>query len=212
MEPIVLLLSLLPSLVMAQINKCVDANGRVEYRAEACDNGAAAKSLEQKQGSPTASTRVDAVQGKAPLTATPPQPQSALLKDISLFAMLVSAELTSMGYKADFSLASLKEIDRLFDDQVADGKRKPGTYFAENRGKKLFGVGSYVGEVIRRQTQSEWSVNEADPQAEINIALKFKNGLTIWPAQRALKRYRQERGEDIFPYGWAVVDKYSQPK
>jgi hypothetical protein len=49
--------------------------------------------------------------------------------------------------------AGLWEVDRFFDDQM----RRPGTpkrsgLLAEQRGPRLFAIGAYIGEVIRRNS------------------------------------------------------------
>lgn len=47
--------------------------------------------------------------------------------------------LNSSGYKADYSLDSMKEIDRFFDEQ-----NTPFGILSKNRGQILFSLGSYV--------------------------------------------------------------------
>jgi len=113
--------------------------------------------------------------------------------------------LTSSGYQANFSLSSLREVDRFFDEQTKDGKSKPGGLLSEKLGQRLFGIGAYIGEVIRRNAGGRWQGDDADPQAEINLSLRLKNGVTIWPVQRAMKRFRNGAEDGIYAYGALII-------
>src|SRR3979411_3072081 len=107
--------------------------------------------------------------------------------------------------KADFSLASLREIDRFIDDQAPHGRPKPGGLLAEGLGQRIFGLGSYVGEVIRRQGDGVWHGDDADLDAEINISIKLKSGGIIWPVQRVMKRLKNGAEDGIYAYGFALA-------
>ncbi|HLI22272.1 MAG TPA: hypothetical protein VKV32_14190 [Stellaceae bacterium] len=48
--------------------------------------------------------------------------------------------LSSSGYKADFSLESLHEIDRFFDEQAPAGKARPRGLLSEQLGQRIFGL------------------------------------------------------------------------
>jgi hypothetical protein len=131
--------------------------------------------------------------------------ESKIVTDALSSAEWISKALISSGYKADFSLDSLREIDRFFEEQTADGKAKAGGLLSEKLGQRIFGISAYVGEVIRRKFGGKWEGNDADPQAEINLSLKLSSGATIWPVQRVMKRL-QNGGEDgIYAYGSLVV-------
>ena len=127
-----------------------------------------------------------------------------IVVDAKASAEWVSSALSSSGYKADFSIESLKEIDRFFEEHAPNGKPLPGGLLSENVGSRLFAVGSYVGEVIRRQYGGAWNGNDSDPQAEINIELKLKSGTVLWPVQRTLKRFKNGSTEGIYAYGVAA--------
>ena len=127
-----------------------------------------------------------------------------IVVDAKASAEWVSNALSSSGYKADFSIESLKEIDRFFEEHAPNGKPLPGGLLSESVGSRLFAVGSYVGEVIRRQYGGTWNGNDSDPQAEINIELKLKSGTVLWPVQRTLKRFKNGSTEGIYAYGVAA--------
>jgi hypothetical protein len=137
--------------------------------------------------------------------ATPPS-QAKIVADAINAADWVAGALSASGYRADFSMASLAEIDRFFDDQAPGGTVKPDGLLSEQLGSRLFAIGSYVGETLRRNLGGEWAGNDADPEAEINIALKLSGRGTIWPVQRTMKRFRNGREDGIATYGAALAE------
>ena len=128
-------------------------------------------------------------------------PQSKIVTDVFASAEQISRALSQSGYRADFSLESLKQVDRFFDEQVTDGKPKPGGLLSQQLGSRLFAIGAYVGEVIRRQNGGEWQGDDNDPQAEINVAVRLKTGAVFWPMQRVMKRFKNGSEDGIWIYG-----------
>lgn len=125
-------------------------------------------------------------------------------EDITTSAEWVAAALSSSGYTADFTPSSLWEIDRFFDEHSNNGNPKPGGLLAEDLGPRLFAVGGYIGEVLRRNIGGEWHGDDNDPQAEINIELKLFDDSTCWPVQRAMKRLKNGQEDGIAAYGSAL--------
>jgi hypothetical protein len=82
--------------------------------------------------------------------------QPKIVQDAVASADQISRALSQSGYKADFSLESPKEVDRFFDEHVTSGKAKPGGLLSQQLGARLFALGSYVGEVIRRHNGGQW--------------------------------------------------------
>jgi hypothetical protein len=126
---------------------------------------------------------------------------ASILEDVQVSADWISKALASSGYNADFSPDSLIEIDRFFAENVHDGKAVASGLLSESLGSRLFAIGSYVGEVIRRNIGGEWRGDDSDPQAEINVAFHLANGTVCWPVQRAMKRFRLGAEESIAAYG-----------
>jgi len=126
---------------------------------------------------------------------------SKIVTDALALAEQISRALSQSGYRADFLLESLKEVDRFFDDQVVNGKPKNGGLLSQELGARLFAIGAYVGEVIRRHDGGEWQGDDNDPEAEINIALHLKTGTTLWPVQRVMKRFKNGAEDGIWIYG-----------
>jgi hypothetical protein len=106
-----------------------------------------------------------------------------LKQDIGQSADWIARALRSSNYRANFSPQSLWDIDLFFDDHSSDGAPKPGGLLSEQMGARLFAVGAYVGEVIRRGVGGEWQTDDSDPQGEINVALKLPDDSLIWPVQ-----------------------------
>lgn len=127
--------------------------------------------------------------------------KQGLKQDIVKAYEWIVIALQSSGYEVDFSIDSLKEIDRFFDEHSENGQAKPGGLLIENKGMKLFAIGSYVGEVIRRNYMGEWVTNDKDPEGEVNISVVLANGSMIWPVQRVMKRFCNGAEDGIYVYG-----------
>ena len=75
---------------------------------------------------------------------------------------------------------------------------------AQQLGARLFALGAYVGEVVRRHAGATWSGDDNDPAAEINIAFDLPDGSRIWPVQRVMKRFSNGSEDGLVAYGVAV--------
>lgn len=131
-------------------------------------------------------------------------PESSIVSDTLTSAEWVAYALSASGYRADFTLESLGEIDRFFDDHARGGVVRPDGLLSEQFGSRIFAIGAYVGETLRRQLDGEWIGDDKDPEAEINISLKLGDGSIIWPVQRAMKRFRNGPEDSIAAYGSAL--------
>lgn len=124
---------------------------------------------------------------------------NTLKEDIRLASDWVVKALNSSGYKADYSLESMKEIDRFFDEQSSEKG-----ILSRNRGNILFSLGSYIGETAIRLYGGEWNTDDNDPQGEINIYVRLANGTIMWPVIRCMKRYEMGGEESIYAYFFAL--------
>ena len=127
-----------------------------------------------------------------------------IIDDVADAAEWIATAMTYSGYRADFTAASLWEVERFFDEHTSDGQALPGGLLSEDLGARLFALGSYVGEVLRRQLGGDWRGDDTDPQAEINVALDLADGTTVWPTQRAGKRYANGNEDNIAAYGYVL--------
>ncbi len=133
----------------------------------------------------------------------PPQPpadsQRTLLEDIPIAADWVVKALNSSGYQADYTLESMRELDRFFDEQSA-----PGGILSKNRGQILFGLGAYVGQTAIRLYGGHWHTDDSDPKGEVNIAVELENGARLWPVVRCMKRCKLGPEESLYAYLYAA--------
>jgi hypothetical protein len=128
-------------------------------------------------------------------------PEPSILRDVFIAADWMARALSSSGYRADFSLKSLKEVDRFLDEEAPGGKPKQGGLLSKDFGNRLFSLGAYVGEVVRRQAGGQWEGDDNDPQAEINVAIRLPDGGMIWPVQRVMKRCENGEEDSVYAYG-----------
>lgn len=127
-----------------------------------------------------------------------------LVQDASEAATRVAEALLSSGYVADFSPASLGEIDRFFDEQSRDGRPRPGRLLADDTGRRLFALGAYVGEVLLHELGGAWRADASAPDSEEGLMVVFPDGSVVWPVQRVLKRYVEGPENGLTAYGVAL--------
>lgn len=138
--------------------------------------------------------------GKKKRPPAPQPPERTLAEDIPIAADWVVKALNSSGYRADYTLASMKELDRFFDEQNGPG----GILEQNHRGQIIFGIGSYVGQTAIRLFGGSWITDDSDPRGELNIAVKLQNGTTIWPVVRCLKRCKEGPEESLYAYLYVI--------
>ncbi len=131
--------------------------------------------------------------------AANPQPVSKLIDDIKPSAQWIVMAMTSSGYKVDFTIDSMKEIDRFFDEQ-----NNPNGILANNRGTILFSIGCYIGETIIKNFGGCWITDDNDPQGEINMAVKMTDGTVLFPVQRCMKRFMNGAEDGIYAYVYVL--------
>jgi hypothetical protein len=107
-----------------------------------------------------------------------------------------AAALAGLGYAADFSAASLAEIDRFFDDHSDDGRARPGGALDGDVGAKIGMLGAYVGEVLRRTLDGAWYIGSEEP------VLHLGTGEITSPIQHVARRLHSGLGS-IADYGRA---------
>lgn len=122
-----------------------------------------------------------------------------LYEDIHTACEWVVTALNSSGYKADYTLESMKEIDRFIDEQSGENG-----IISRNRGSILFSLGCYVGETVIRLYGGKWHTDDNDPEGEINAAVELDNGTFICPMQRVIKRYQNGSEDGIYAYVYVL--------
>lgn len=125
-----------------------------------------------------------------------PKPPT-LLEDIPKAEGWLTENMRASGYSLDGTIESFRELDRFFDEQS-----RPGGLLADGKpGSKLFAVGCYMGQVFVRQLGGVWKTDDADPQGEVNIAVRLPDGSLLFPVQRAMKRLRNGGEDSLYVYG-----------
>jgi hypothetical protein len=124
-----------------------------------------------------------------------------VIDEVQASAEWIASALSSSGYRADFTASSLWEIERFFEDHAPGGSARPDGLLGSSVGARLFGLGGYIGEVIRRGVGGAWQVDDGDPAAEINVALILPGGTQIWPVQRVMKRFQNGSEDNVAVYG-----------
>lgn len=129
-------------------------------------------------------------------TSTPRRLQD----DIPIAAQWIANALQSSGYGADFASKSIAEVERFFREQIKDGVPVSGGLLAQDIGPRLFALGCYCGEVLRKELGGHWQTDDNDPEGEINAALEVASGMICWPIQRVMKRLRSSEDDLV---AWA---------
>jgi hypothetical protein len=137
--------------------------------------------------------------------ASPGAFQPSIVRDAVEAADWMAKSLSAWGYKADFSLESLKDVDRFIDEEAPGGTPKPGGHLAQQFGVHIFGLGAYLGETIRRQGEGQWEGNDRDAYPEVTLAVRLKSGAVLWPTQRVLKRLEYGAENGLYPYGVTIL-------
>ena len=130
------------------------------------------------------------------------QNKNTLLQDILSSSEWIVHALTVSGYKVDYSLESMKEIDRFFDEQ-----NTPTGILSKKRGQILFALGAYIGQTIIQLYGGNWITDDNDPEGEMKIAVKLVNSSILWPVMRCMKRYTNGSEDSIYAYVQALESR-----
>jgi hypothetical protein len=128
----------------------------------------------------------------------------AAVENALKMADMVAAALESSGYGADFSPESLWELDRFFDEQARKGGPRRWGLLAKDTSLRLFSLGAYLGEVIRREVGGEWEADDEAEHPELALALRLPDDAVVWPVQQAVKRMRNGAEDALVPFAEAL--------
>lgn len=134
---------------------------------------------------------------------------ATLLEDIKKQAEWTVEAFKVDGYKLDFSINSLIEIDRFFEMNMIDEKPKKRGRLAKNLGPVLFSIASYLTETILRNSPgSELLTDDDDPYGEVNFSIKLPDNGVIFPWERVMKRFKNGFEDSIYPYGYELTKTF----
>ena len=157
----------------------------------------------KKNKSKSISEKANILQNRNIEPATKKVSQNTLAEDIKISAEWVKKNMNLSGYKVDYDLDSMKEVDRFFDEQTKEGGLLTGKC-----GNIIFSLGSFIGETIIKLYGGEWITNDDDPNGEINAEVHTSDKIVCWPIIRCMKRRQNGPEESIYAYVIAL-DKNS---
>jgi hypothetical protein len=136
-----------------------------------------------------------------------------IYEDIQTAATSIADELTGHGYALDFTVDSLAEVDRFFDENSALDPATTDSLLASRLGQWMFALGAYSGEVLRSAIGGEWRWQGADDDkaASTDTELVLVDGSIIWPLQRAWKRLMNGPDDSMAAWGDEMVDAVRPP-
>lgn len=120
---------------------------------------------------------------------------SPLIEDLEKAAHWAAENLTASGYLADYSLDSLKDLDRFFETERAGLLTEH-----EERGVVLFTLGAYLGHVALETHGGSWLVDNQDPQAELHVKVLLDSGQAFQPVQTCISRYKHVRSQSLYAF------------
>ena len=112
----------------------------------------------------------------------------------------------------DYSPASVKNLDTLFDNEFRKGQlRNPDGSFAKFQGLILTGVSGYLANVIIKNSgNSQLAIDANDEKWFMNFKVVSSSGQSVQPGLRVVKRMLQ--GEEMGLYAYAITSiKYLNP-
>ena len=113
-----------------------------------------------------------------------------LVDDLELASKWVAKALNSSNYQADYSVESLKEIDRFFEEE-----NKPGGILSKNVGQILFSLGAYVGDVFIKEFGGKWVTD---------------NGISFLPVVSCMKVYQASEESNLYTLYLAIKQASSE--
>jgi hypothetical protein len=129
-----------------------------------------------------------------------------LREDIDIAGNWLIEAMRSSGYSLDYSIESIKEIERFFDENMESGKPKENGLLFDGIGKKMFAIGSYISLILYKNHGWEIITNDNDFEGEINIELT-KKGNIIFPVQKVLKRFTNGQEDNLYSYIRIIENK-----
>lgn len=135
------------------------------------------------------------------------QPQQPLTEDLDKAAQWASENLEASGYQADYSLDSLKDLDRFFETE-----RTGLLAEHEDKGIILFTLGAYLGQVALKAYGGSWQADDKDPQAELHVTLVLANGQAFQPVQACISRYQYAKSQSLHTFVTKLGQLAAKPK
>ncbi|MGG9961736.1 hypothetical protein [Ferruginibacter sp. SUN106] len=134
------------------------------------------------------------------------------LQELNNACSYIIQQYASINISLDFSVESVKELDRLFDDEFKDGELvNPDSSFAKRHGFIMTGVAAYLSEVfIQHSVNSKIEIDPNDESWYVNFKVVAANGWSVEPGQRVIKRRLEGRESDFYHYVIIMLQYFTQ--
>ncbi|WP_028330163.1 hypothetical protein [Brachyspira alvinipulli] len=102
-------------------------------------------------------------------------------EELSRSSNWISNFLMREGYHTDYTLKSLLEIDKFFQEKLRLVLEN------DNNRNFIFSISAYIGEVIRMNFNGNWVVSRGIDLDDESIGISFKKYNTIYPLNITLE-------------------------
>ncbi len=116
------------------------------------------------------------------------------------------------GVDLDYSIESLHRIENYLEENYPSNQDAKNPFPAVRVGVKIFYIGAYLGETLRKKLGGNWQFDEHDPLGQIRAELCFENGERIRPIEDVMTRIEEKLPIEIFSYAKELVAKYANSK
>ena len=129
-----------------------------------------------------------------------------LIQDIETQADWIVKAFAADRLKLNYTIHSFIEIDKFFSKHSKNGQPVKGGRLSQNLGPIIFSIGSYIGQtIVKTIPGAKWQTDDNDPEGELNVSIVLPDGTTIWPVQRAMKRYQNGPEDSVYVYGHPIT-------
>lgn len=92
------------------------------------------------------------------------------------------------GIRLDYSLESLGTIEGYLEENYPVSQGAGSAWPAVRVGVKIYYIGAYLGETLRRVHGGAWSFDEKDPLGQIRAEMRLGNGRSLRPIEIVMER------------------------
>ena len=126
--------------------------------------------------------------------------------EIINFSQIFVSEFKKYKIDLDYSLESLNKIEDYLNSTFKNAKPKSNSFFYEDTESKCFGLGAYLGEVIRKNGKGvRWNNKAVD--SVIGITLETPDGSTAFTINKAFKRIHNGPEDNIYHFASVIIPK-----
>lgn len=132
--------------------------------------------------------------------------------EIVLLAQNFVSEFDELKIRLDYSLESLNRLEEYLTKTIKDSKPVRGSFFFENTDYRVFALGAYLGEVIRRNSKAvRWNTENAE--TPVDIIQETPDGSKALTINKAFKRVYNGPDDNIHHFAAIMLRellKYSK--